>query len=367
MLKDWTKNMEGEMDRMVKRSKNLVRLIRNPRADVGQTPHHVVFRRNKLAMYRYNCSISQMASDEPIEEKKQPKCAVPLIFVPSLINRSYILDLQPGKSLIEYLVQEGFDVFLIDWGKPGPEDQYQKFDDFIELYLGSAIKKVCRLTGQDKIHLIGHCLGGMLTLTYAGLYPERIASLMNITTPFDLSHGGILKRWSDPMDVELMTSALGNAPWPLLQATFHLLKPMALLQKAVWFYDNLWHDHRIQSFHAMEIWSNDNVSIPGGFFRTYIQEYYQNNALYHGTLTIDGKVVDLSQLKVPVLNVSAEHDHIAPPESSNALKEIIPQTQNLVMPGGHIGAVLSRRASKTLWPQLSAFYQEITQQETSST
>lgn len=351
-LSELAQEWVGEMTRGMHRSRNAWRLLGGYRPEIAATPADVVFERNKMRLLRYRSTATELH-------------AHPLLLVPSVINRHYILDLQPGKSLVEYFVNEGFDVFIIDWGKPGAEDQYITFDDVIELQLDAAVRKVVRLSGSSQIHLVGHCLGGLLTLVYASLHPKRVASMMNITTPVDLRKGGILRSWTEFMDVDQMVDALGNAPWPLLQASFHMLKPMALLQKTAWIYEKLWDDYTVDSFLALETWSNDNVSISGEFYRTYIKELYQNNALFEGTLQIRGWPVDLSKITVPVFNVAAKGDHIAPEESIVALSEKIPQTQNLLVSGGHIGGVISRRASRTLWPQMAEFFRNVVQKEQS--
>ncbi len=345
--------MAGEWGEEVKRGqmrwRNFVRLLQGYKPPIGATPSDIVFRRNKVTMRRYHRSPEVVAS--------APE-TLPVLLVPSVINRSYILDLQPGKSVVEYLANAGLDVFLLDWGKPTSEDRYQTYDDYIEHLLKGAVRKIQRLTGHDRIHLLGHCLGGMLTLTYAALYPNDVGAMLNMTTPVDLRHGGILKTWTQPMDPDLMIDALGNAPWPLLQASFHMLKPMLQLQKTAWIYERLWDDNTIDSFISLETWSNDNVHIAGEFFRTYIREIYQNNALYNGTLVVKGRRADISTLTHPVMNIAAQGDHIAPEASVVGLIDRVPQTQNLVLPGGHIGAVISRRAAKKLWPQLVDFFQQ---------
>ncbi len=343
----WAREWGEEIERGQKRWVNGMRLLRGERPPIGATPCDIVMRRNKMVMKRYRRS--------PEALSKYPD-ALPVLLVPSVINRSYILDLQPGKSVVEFLSQAGLDVFLMDWGKPGAEDQYQTFDDTIDYILRGAIRRIQRLTARSKIHLLGHCLGGMLTLTYASLYPDEVASLLNITSPVDLRHGGILKTWTGPMDPDLMVDALGNAPWPLLQTSFHMLKPMMQLQKTAWFYERLWKDNTIDNFVPLDTWSNDNVSIAGEFFRTYIKKIYQENGLFNGTLMVNGRRVDIAKLKHPVLNIAARGDHIAPEASVVALKERVPQTENRVLPGGHIGAVISRRARQTLWPQLVDFF-----------
>lgn len=336
----------SEWTRMMQRSRNAMRLMSGHKPEVAITPHDVIWTRNKMRLLRYH---------RPDDVIHQP---VPLLFVPSVINRYYILDLQPGKSLVEFLAKQGFDVFIIDWGKPQSEDRYITFDDVIERLLGGCMRHIRKITGEPQVHLVGHCLGGMLTLAYASLHQQEVATLVNMTTPVDLTHGGILRTWTKLMNVDLMVDALGNAPWPLLQMSFHMLKPMTNLQKSAFLYERLWDDPTVDSFMAMETWSNDNVSISGEFFRTYIKELYQKNALFEGKLLIDGQRVDLRSIKVPVLNIAAAGDHIAPEPAVVALDQIIPQTQNMVVKGGHVGSIVSRRASKKLWPQLASFFLE---------
>ena len=364
MLKKISETLSGETSRLLKRSRNAMRLITGSLPRVGQTPHHVVFQRNKMSLLRYECpkdtaNPEDNGTETIPEELRTERSNIPILIVPSVINRHYILDLQKDRSFVEYLVKQGFDVFVISWGKVTEEDRYQTFDDYIEMLVEPSVRRICRFTGHDKIHLVGHCLGGIMALPYAALYPERIASFLNLTGPVDLRHGGILRRWTDSMDVDVMVDALGNAPWPLLQTTFHMMKPMGLLQKTAWFYEQLWKSDVVDSFVALETWANDNVSLSGEFFRTYIKEIYQKNALYNGTLIVRGRRVDLSKITVPVYNVAAKNDHIATEASVLALKDVVPQTENLVVYGGHVGVVVSRSASKKVWPKIVAFFDSI--------
>lgn len=355
----WAQEWKEELTRGQQRVRNWFRLLGGYKPAIGATPSEVVMRRNKMAVRRYFPTTPDQGNDrEHGAEHPSSLSRCPVLLVPSVINRSYILDLQPGKSVVEYLVNAGLDVYLIDWGKPGAEDQYLSFDDYIDHLLRGAIQRIFRLTGTQQIHLVGHCLGGMLTLTYAALYPEEVKSLLNMTTPVDLRHGGILQTWTKPMDPDLMVDALGNAPWPLLQASFHMLKPMLQIQKVAWLYERLWDDNTIDSFISLETWSNDNVSISGEFFRTYIKEIYQRNALYNGSLVVNGRQVDIGTIQQPVLNIAAQGDHIAPEASVLGLVDRVPHTENMVLPGGHIGAVISSRASRTLWPQLVSFLRQ---------
>src|SRR5579859_3281890 len=144
---------------------------------VGQTPKEVVWTLNKAKLYRY---ISMVPP-----EQRRP---VPLLLVFALMNRPTILDLRPGASFIEYMVKRGFDVYLLDWGTPGPEDKHLKFDDYVLEYLPRAIRKLKSVSGSDTFSLLGWCIGAIITTMYAALRPnDGLRNLILLTAPLDFS------------------------------------------------------------------------------------------------------------------------------------------------------------------------------------
>lgn len=336
---------------MIRRLLNLGRRAARGRPDVGITPADVVHRENKWCLLRYR-------PDQSVE----PLDAPPVLLVPSLINRHYVLDLMPGKSFAEYLVDQGHDVYIIDWGTPGPEDRYLTFDDFTYRYLGRAVRKVARASKTGTIHLLGYCLGGTMTTIYAALHPEHIASMVTLAAPVSFHDDGLLSTWSRSpgISVDALVDGTGNVPWPLMQVGFHLLRPTMNLSKAVYALDRAWDDEFLDGFFALETWSNDNVSFPGEAFRKYIRELYQENRLIKGTFSVAGQPVRLGNLHIPLMAVAFEHDNIVPAESVAAIMDHAdPELTTLkTLRGGHVGAVVSRRASTTLWPELSQWFQE---------
>src|SRR5262249_12035119 len=128
---------------------------------VGSTPHSVVWSENKWRLLRFS--------------PRQPRYATPVLMVPSLINRWYVLDLGPGRSLIEWLVAQGHDVFCIDWGTPGDEDRYLTWDDIAGRYVGRALRIAARYGRSGEAHVLGYCLGGTIAVSYVAAFPERVA------------------------------------------------------------------------------------------------------------------------------------------------------------------------------------------------
>jgi polyhydroxyalkanoate synthase subunit PhaC len=308
------------------------------------TAHDVVFRENKWRLLRYR---SQHARREH---------QTPVLMVPSLINRHYVLDLMPGRSLIEFMVDQGHDVYAIDWGTPGDEDRYLTFDTFCDRYLARAISR----TDAERVHLLGYCLGGTLTTIHAALHPERIASMVALAAPVAFHNSSMLSVWTrtKTFDVKAVVDAFGNIPWLLMQASFHLLKPTLNLQKAMQLLDKAEDKEFVEGFMAVEGWSNDNVSFPGEAYRKYIEELYRKDALVKGELHISGRRVDLSHVRCPTLAITFEHDHIVPKESAQVLLTKIGSDLKklLHLNGGHVGAVVSRRAKDGLWPALSEWF-----------
>jgi polyhydroxyalkanoate synthase len=343
-----TSKAEGKSETWSKRLLNLAAAVRRPKPAVGLTPADEVFRENKWRILRYRPRASGLAHRRPV------------LMVPSLINRHYVLDLMPGKSFAEWMVAQGHDVYVVDWGTPTAEDRYLSFDEVCDRYLGRAVRKVSARANGEDVHLLGYCLGGTLTSIYAAAHPERVASLVNIAAPIDFEDDGLLSHWSrrKEFDLSAMLAAFGNVPWPLMQATFHMLRPTLNLVKGVAMVDRAWDDEFLDGFFALETWGNDNVSFPGEAFRKYIEDLYQKNALVRGELTISGERIDLSKIACPLLAVTFEHDNIVPAKSAACLVDLVSSKDKelLHLNGGHVGAVVSKSAAKGLWPKISGFW-----------
>jgi len=300
---------------------------------VGQTPHTVVWTENKWRLLRLSPA--------------NRKFATPILMVPSLINRWYVLDLGPQHE-----------VFCIDWGTPGAEDRYLTWDDIAGRYVGRALRIAARETG--KAHLLGYCLGGTLATSYAAAFPEGVASLLALAAPIDFEHGGIMSTWTRTatFDVAAIINAFGNVPHQLMQASFNMLRPTLRAQKMVAVLDRAWDDEFLDGFLATETWGSDNVSFPGACYQQYITELYRENRLVKGEFSVLGRRALLSNIKCPVLAIAFADDHIVPVPSAQPLIDAVGSRdkQILVDRGGHVGAVVSRKAANRLWPAMSTFW-----------
>lgn len=315
---------------------------------VGQTPADVVFTENKHRLLRYRGA--------------GPRRPTPVLLVPSLINRHYVLDLAPGRSVVEYLAREGHDVYCIDWGTPGDEDRHLSLDDYAGRYLGRAIDRALRASGAESLHLLGYCLGGTLTTIHAAAHPERIASLTCLAAPIDFDRAGIMTRWvrTPSFDLDALSSAFGNLPWPLMQAAFHCLKPTRNLLKLVMLLDRGDDPEFLEGLFLLERWGTDNVSFPGAAYRRYIQALYRDNELVRGRFRLAGVPARLESITCPVHIICFEGDHIVPAPSALALAEHVGSRDVAIWhrPGSHVGSVVSRRAADGLWSDMSRFFIE---------
>jgi polyhydroxyalkanoate synthase len=279
----------------------------------------------------------------------------PLLIVPSLINRWYVLDLRPGASLVEALVGAGLDVWLLDWGAPEAEDRYLDWEAVLAR-LGRAARRVQRETGKPKLALLGYCMGGTLTAIHAARHADAIAALVTLAAPIDFARGGMLRTMVDPrwFDADAIADA-GNVAPSQMQAGFTALRPTLDLAKLVSMPDLATDGKAREAFLALEAWASDNIAFPAEAYRRYIGELYQGNELASGTHRVDGKPVTLSAIACPTLVITASRDAICPPPAAGALLELVgaKDTATIEVAGGHVGAVVGSRAAREMYPALT--------------
>lgn len=338
-------NPEGLLEELWKTPKRVHQTIRlldgsQPRGGT-RTPSRVVAELGRVKLLAYH--------------GKDESNGNPLVLVPSIINRGYVLDLRPGASLVEYLRDQGQTVYMVDWGTPGPQDRYADFDMHIK-WLHALIRKACKDAGSKKAHVLGYCIGGTIATVYAAMHPERVASLVALTAPIDFHDDGMLSCWSQTGEVpaEHLARFMGNIDSEWLQSSFKLLKPVSDGPKWRGFAQNLWNEKFLESFFAMEEWVTDNVDVPGASYVTLIRDLYEGNKLIQGTFEVGGEKVDLGKITCPVLVPLSKVDHIVRPPSAKSLADYVSseETEVLEFNGGHIGVVVGRAARTGLWPAL---------------
>jgi polyhydroxyalkanoate synthase len=285
---------------------------------------------------------------------------VPLVLVPSLINRWYVLDLRAGASLVEALVASGLDVWCLDWGAPEAEDRYLDWEAVLAR-LRRAIRRVRRATGAPRVGLLGYCMGGTLAAIHAAQHADELAALVTLAAPIDFSRGGQLRAMVDPawFDADAIADA-GNVAPAQMQAGFAALRPTLDLSKLVSLPDLAIDPAARAAYVALETWAGDNIAFPAAAYRRYIAELYQRNELVAGTHRVDGKPVELARITCPTLVVVATRDAICPPAAATALLDHVGamDKSTLEVPGGHVGAVVGSRAAREMYPALGRWLVE---------
>lgn len=291
-----------------------------------------------------------------------PVKAPPVLLVPSMINRWYVLDLRKGFSLCESLAASGLDTFCLDWGVCNDEDRYFSWQDGVDR-LARMLRRVLRETGEKKATVLGYCMGATLSSVHAAIEPQLYAGFINLLGPIDFSKAGMLAHMTDPrwFDGDVVADA-GNVAPQQMQSGFTMLRPTQNLSKMVTLMDKGLDPVFKESFDALEAWAGDNVPFPAAAYRTYIRELYQENRLVKGEHAVAGKRANLKQITCPVMTVVAERDTICPPNAAVALNQAVgsAQTKVLSVPGGHVGAVVGSKAASNLYPPLIQWMKERT-------
>ena len=321
-------------------------------AKIAQTPKELIWSLNKARLYRYVPVV-------PPEQRQR----IPLLLVFAIMNRPYVLDLRPGHSFVEYMLKHGFDVYLLDWGIPGPEDRNLKFDDYALDYLPRAIRKFKAVSGSDEFSMLGWCLGALIATIYASLRPDDgLKNLVLLTAPLDFTDkqaGGFIRWTSDrAFNADRIVDAFGNVPGDMIDYGAKALKPVEnYITNYVNLWDNIDNPKVVDSWHAMNTWVREVIPMAGAAYRQLINKFYKEKRLMASTLMVRGEPVHLANLRASLLNIIAEADHITPPcQSERAMDAIGSADKELFrIRGGHIGMMAGSGAEKNTWPHIESW------------
>jgi polyhydroxyalkanoate synthase len=310
---------------------------------VAATPADVLWQEGNARLIRYR-------RDVPATGK------TPLLLVCSLINRPYILDLLAERSVVRRLLERGHDVWLLDWGTPTATDGSRTLGDYALEQLPRAAAVVTERARAERLHVLGYCMGGTLSLMAIAAGRLPAASLVSMATPVALHDEGLLSLWcrAPGFDPAELAAAYGNVPPHVLVPAFKMLDPVSLATKFVHLDGKVEDDDFVRFFLAMETWLEDSVAFPGRAFVDWVQ-LYRSDALARGGLVLDGVPIDLARVRCPIFHVLAEGDYITPPASSLALETLTgtPAQTTMRLAGGHIGLSTGRAAHERLWPAVS--------------
>ncbi len=320
--------------------------IREQDVDVGATPKDLIFQQDKVTLYQYR-GLDDVES-----------VTGPVLVVYGLIGRYTMADLQEDRSLVRNLLGRGVDLYVVDWGHPSRADQNLTLDDYVDWYLDDCVDEIRARAGVDQITLLGICEGGVFSTLYAAQHPDKIKNLILTITPIDF-HGdkkdaddthGFINLWTRNLseeDIGRLIEAFGNLPGELMASVFQMMTPVRTLTKYnIDLLEAASDEKRLLNFLRMEKWLADRPHHPGAAARQWLIELYKENRLVEGNFELSGKIIDLANLTMPVLNVYAQQDHIIPPPCSKALKNFVGTGDytELALPGGHVGVYVSGKS-----------------------
>jgi polyhydroxyalkanoate synthase len=281
-----------------------------------------------------------------------------LLIVYALVNRPYMMDLQEDRSLIRGLLAAGLDVYLIDWGYPDGADRFTTLADYIDDYIAGCVSHILKAHRASSLNLLGVCQGGVFSLCFSALHPQRVRNLITMVTPVDFhSPADLLSKWVNRIDVQAFVGD-GNVSGDALNQLFLSLMPFRLMhQKYVDLLAGSADRARIENFMRVEQWIFDSPDQAGAAFREFVVWFYQENRLAENRLDIAGRKIDLRALRLPMLNLIGKRDHLVPPAASAALQRLVGSDDYTALEFdlGHIGMYVSARAQREVPAAIAAW------------
>lgn len=341
---DVADRIKAEVERAVLRGIKGVEYLTSPAPAVGPSAKELLLARGPMMLYHYRPMVENVYR-------------VPLLIVMATTNRGYILDLAPGQSFVEFMLKHGYDVYMLDWKAPKPEEKSLKIEDYALRFIADALHAVQKDSGEKDVTLAGYCFGGVLSILHAAANAQGpVKNLVCFTTPVDFTQLRLFHNLSDRryFDVDSFVDGLGNVPAETIVSSFDMLRPASRLAGQLQLWENIWNDEYVKSYRMMQRWGNDTLPLAGEYFRQTVKDLFWDNKIFEDRMTLDGRRVSLSAITVPLFHAIAEHDHIVPPEAAKHLIERVSSSdkEQVMLKGGHVSLVAGANAIKRLWPHL---------------
>ncbi|MFT7218838.1 MAG: polyhydroxyalkanoate synthase [Candidatus Azotimanducaceae bacterium] len=345
-----TSQMRELVDKTIQRGVKGIDYVQSGKTPVGLTAKEKIHERGTLQLYHY-----LPVTDEVYR--------IPLIIVMATTNKGFLFDLMPGQSMVEYLLKEGFDVYMIDWNPPVMQERGLGLDDYTQDFLPACIEQVQQDCGVEDVNILGYCQGGVLSLIYSATHPDGpLKNLVCLTTPVNHHKMGLFGLWSsqEHMDLDNLVDTLGIIPAEFITNSFEMLRPAQKAAGQLRLWDQLWNDEFVKSYRAFQRWGDETLPLPGEYHRDCTKELMWDNKLFKGELLQRGKIASLKNVRVPLMAVMAEHDHIAPIESTKPLLDLVgsEDKNELTMKGGHVSLIAGPNAVKRMWPKVNEWLGE---------
>lgn len=334
-----------------KRWKQLYKVITEAKPEIVPTPREVVWKKSKSTLWYY-----------PAKEKKYE---IPVFIVYSLVNKTYILDVGEGSSVVGGLTEQGYDVYLLDWGSPELEDSDISLDNYLLDYMEKAIKRALRHSGAKGISLMGYCYGATMAAILASITDLPIKNLILAAAPIDFSIGIVPQSWleglqSGELSFDSFADVYGTIPSEFLYLLFKVLTPfngstiLNLITRA--------HDEKyVEKWRRMDKWTKDTASFAGAAYKQFFNDFYKENKLLKGEMVVRGRKVDLKNINCPLFVFSCSRDTLIAEKQSLPIMDLVASLDKTykVFEGGHVSLVLTGVFAEIMGPWLSTHSQEL--------
>ncbi len=306
------------------------------------TPSEVLIDERHLLLRRY------------VRPEGHPRTKLtPVLIIPPLMVKPDIYDLRPGHSFVEYMLDEGYDVFLIDFGRPDARDRSFRLEDYLLHPINTSVEKMREVTGSLQVSIFGYCMGGIFATMYAAL--ERTDAVRNVAmlgAPMDFSklelYNALMQYADKPMVA--IAELFGYFPAGLSQTLFQLTQPTKAILRPITLLWNLWDDDYIESYEALNKWTSDFLHYPEAAFKQFAIDCVRDNRLIENRLEMFGRTVDLTNIKANYLVMASPEDQFGTPAAARPILDVISSDDKtfVLVQGGHLGAMAGSRA-KANW------------------
>ncbi len=337
--------LRREVERNATRARNGVKWFAGAEfAPPNPTPSEVIWTNGKASVRRY-------IRDTPA------RYTTPVLAYLGLVSKPYVFDLYKGGSIVEMLMDRGFDAYVLDWGVPAAVDARNTLETYLSGYLPDALDAVCDAAGATSVNSFAYCMGGMMTVHALAAEPDLpINSLVTLASPFDWSDMGSQVKALQDGKIELrdLLDDTGNLPASVVVESFKTRKPTSDLVNYANLWQNLWNDQYVEGYQAIGRFLRDHIPVAGGVAQQMVDQWMRDNAFATDRLRLNGHSVSLADVRTPVLGVIAERDDIAPLASAGAISDILPNAKvdKLQIDAGHVSLFAGRQAVKVVMPQV---------------
>ncbi|MCH2037002.1 MAG: alpha/beta fold hydrolase [Rickettsiales bacterium] len=281
-----------------------------------------------------------------------------ILFIPSLINRSYVLNLNERLSMVEYLKAQNMHPMIIDWNDPLAKEHDYSIEDYVNQFIEPIVRFIHRQYDQ-KIIIAGYCLGGILSLASYHSVKEYVSGMVLMATPWDFN----VKQYQFPrLLAQHLDGYIDNANFihkDMVQLLFYYISPRSYLDRYIKIADLTEHTQQADDMIAIEQWSNDGIHLTKGIARDCLIHLCRDNLVHKGKYFVNGRPIDLSLIDIPVCIITASKDRIVPFASSTVLAAQLPQYDHIQAQTGHVSLVASSSSQKEVWEPLKAWIHNV--------